>query len=46
MLRARQDPWLPDWLRSTLTFWRRSIQARVAVSTLLLSAVVVGLVGW
>ena len=28
------------------TFWRRSIQARVVVSTLLLSAVVVSLVGW
>ncbi|MGH3372781.1 MAG: MtrAB system histidine kinase MtrB, partial [Nocardioidaceae bacterium] len=28
------------------TFWRRSIQARVVVSTLLLSAVVVTLVGW
>ena len=28
------------------TFWRRSIQARVVVSTLVLSAVVVALVGW
>ncbi len=28
------------------TFWRRSIQARVVVSTLVLSAVVVSLVGW
>ncbi len=28
------------------TFWRRSIQARVVVSTLLLSAVVVSVVGW
>jgi len=46
MLRARQQTWLPDSLRRSLTFWRRSITARVAVSTLLLSAVVVGLVGW
>ena len=29
-----------------LTFWRRSIQARVVVSTLLLSTLVVTLVGW
>ncbi|MBD8870273.1 sensor N-terminal transmembrane domain-containing protein [Nocardioides sp. MJB4] len=28
------------------TFWRRSIQARVVVSTVLLSAIVVGVVGW
>ena len=28
------------------TFWRRSIQARVVLSTVLLSAVVVSLVGW
>ena len=28
------------------TVWRRSIQARVVISTLLLSAVVVSLVGW
>ncbi len=33
-------------LRRAATFWRRSIQARVVVSTLLLSAVVVTLVGW
>lgn len=31
---------------SPLTLWRRSIQARVVISTLLLSTVVVGLVGW
>jgi two-component system sensor histidine kinase MtrB len=31
--------------RNALTFWRRSIQARVVVSTLLLSAVVVAIVG-
>ncbi|GAB2983478.1 MtrAB system histidine kinase MtrB [Nocardioides montaniterrae] len=29
-----------------LTFWRRSIQARVVISTVLLSAVVVAAVGW
>ncbi len=28
------------------TFWRRSIQARVVLSTLVLSAIVVSLVGW
>ena len=38
----------PPYRRAThlLTFWRRSIQARVVISTLLLSTVVVGLVGW
>jgi two-component system, OmpR family, sensor histidine kinase MtrB len=33
-------------LRRAATVWQRSIQARVVVSTLLLSAVVVTLVGW
>jgi two-component system sensor histidine kinase MtrB len=33
-------------LRRGLTFWRRSIQARVVVSTVLLSTVVVLAVGW
>ncbi|HEX5771424.1 MAG TPA: MtrAB system histidine kinase MtrB [Nocardioidaceae bacterium] len=33
-------------LRRAATFWQRSIQARVVVSTLILSAVVVTLVGW
>lgn len=33
-------------LRRGLTFWRRSIQARVVASTLILSAAVVGVVGW
>ncbi len=33
-------------LRRALTFWRRSIQMRVVASTLLLSAAVVGAVGW
>lgn len=34
------------WVRRALTFWRRSIQARVVVSTVLLSALVVSAVGW
>jgi two-component system, OmpR family, sensor histidine kinase MtrB len=33
-------------LRRAVTVWHRSIQARVVLSTLLLSAVVVSLVGW
>ena len=37
---------MPAGLRRALTFWRRSIQARVVASTLLLSAAVVGAVGW
>jgi two-component system sensor histidine kinase MtrB len=37
---------VPEALRWALTFWRRSIQARVVVSTVLLSAVVVTAVGW
>ena len=37
---------LPDALRRGLTFWRRSIQARVVASTVLLSAAVVSVVGW
>src|SRR6188472_2635952 len=37
---------VPETLRRGLTFWRRSIQARVVVSTLLLSAMVVAGVGW
>ena len=37
---------MPETLRRGLTFWRRSIQARVVVSTVLLSAVVVTAVGW
>ncbi|MGH3425792.1 MAG: hypothetical protein ACRDO8_13745, partial [Nocardioidaceae bacterium] len=32
--------------RATLSVWRRSIQARVVISTMLLSAIVIGLVGW
>jgi two-component system, OmpR family, sensor histidine kinase MtrB len=33
-------------IRRAATIWRRSIQARVVISTLVLSAVVVTLVGW
>jgi two-component system sensor histidine kinase MtrB len=33
-------------LRRALTFWRRSIQARVVASVVLLSALVIGIVGW
>jgi two-component system sensor histidine kinase MtrB len=33
-------------LRQALTFWRRSIQARVVASTVVLSAIVVSAVGW
>ncbi len=32
-------------VRRALTFWRRSVQARVVASTVLLSAIVVGIVG-
>ncbi len=32
--------------RRALTFWRRSIQARVVASTVLLSAAVISVVGW
>src|SRR5215208_6163289 len=37
---------VPGALRGGLTCWRRSIQARVVVSTVLLSAIVVTAVGW
>jgi two-component system sensor histidine kinase MtrB len=37
---------LPPSLRHGPAFWRRSVQARVVVSTVLLSAAVVGVVGW
>ncbi|HEY3528509.1 MAG TPA: MtrAB system histidine kinase MtrB [Nocardioides sp.] len=37
---------VPEALRRGLTFWRRSIQARVVVSTVLLSAIVLTAVGW
>ncbi|WP_408896318.1 MtrAB system histidine kinase MtrB [Nocardioides sp. R1-1] len=38
--------WVAPRLRRGLTFWRRSIQARVVVSTVVLSAVVISGVGW
>lgn len=41
-LRARV---LPE-VRRAFTFWRRSIQARVVISTVVLSAVIVSIVGW
>ena len=37
---------LPESIRRGLTFWRRSIQARVVASTVLLSTVVISVVGW
>jgi two-component system, OmpR family, sensor histidine kinase MtrB len=37
---------LTSGVRRALTFWRRSIQARVVASTLVLSAVVISVVGW
>ena len=37
---------LPAGLRRALTFWRRSVQARVVASTVALSTVVVAAVGW
>ncbi|MEJ7794769.1 MAG: MtrAB system histidine kinase MtrB [Nocardioides sp.] len=33
-------------VKRALTFWRRSIQARVVASTVVLSALVIGVVGW
>ncbi len=42
--RSRLD-WLPPVLLHGPGFWRRSVQARVVVSTVLLSAAVVGVVG-
>lgn len=39
-------PHLPAGVRRALTFWRRSIQARVVASTVALSAVVITGVGW
>ncbi len=46
MLRARAPRRLPGTLRRGLTFWRRSIQARVVASTVLLTAFVIAGVGW
>src|SRR6478735_10283710 len=45
-LRPRGSQWLPEPVRRGLTFWRRSIQARVVASTVLLSVVVISVVGW
>jgi two-component system sensor histidine kinase MtrB len=39
-------PHTPGAVRRALTFWRRSIQARVVLSTLVLSAMVFGAVAW
>jgi len=46
VLRARAPRRLPGALRRGLTFWRRSIQARVVASTVILTAVVIAGVGW
>ncbi|HET6937934.1 MAG TPA: MtrAB system histidine kinase MtrB [Nocardioides sp.] len=46
MLRARAPRRLPGALRRGLTFWRRSILARVVASTFILSALVIAGVGW
>ncbi len=46
MARQRRVARLPLGVRRALTFWRRSTQARVVVSTLVLSAVVISAVGW
>src|SRR3954451_208071 len=45
-LRPRGTRWLPEPVHRALTFWRRSIQARVVASTVLLSVAVIGVVGW
>jgi len=37
---------LPPAVHRALTFWRRSIQARVVISTVVLSAIVISGVGW
>lgn len=44
--RARGWGWVAHALRARPGFWRRSVQARVVASTVLLSALVVSLVGW
>jgi two-component system sensor histidine kinase MtrB len=46
VLRARAPRSIPGALRRGLTFWRRSIQARVVASTLVLSALVIAVTGW
>ncbi|HEX5087975.1 MAG TPA: MtrAB system histidine kinase MtrB [Nocardioides sp.] len=46
MLRARAPRRLPGAFRRGLTFWRRSILARVVASTVILTALVIAAVGW
>jgi len=46
VLRVRAPRTIPVGIRRALTFWRRSIQARVVASTLALTAVAVSIVGW
>ncbi|WP_243057973.1 MtrAB system histidine kinase MtrB [Nocardioides sp. SR21] len=46
MVHLARLPRLPEPTRRALTFWRRSIQARVVISTVVLSAVVFSVVGW
>jgi two-component system sensor histidine kinase MtrB len=46
VLRARAPRRLPGALRRGLTFWRRSILARVVASTVILTALVIAGVGW
>ncbi|MQW75667.1 HAMP domain-containing protein [Nocardioides sp. dk4132] len=46
MLRVRAPRTVLAGIRRALTFWRRSIQARVVASTLALTAVAVSIVGW
>jgi two-component system sensor histidine kinase MtrB len=46
VLRARAPRRLPGALRRGMTFWRRSIQARVVASTLVLCALVIAGTGW
>jgi two-component system sensor histidine kinase MtrB len=44
--RTKAWGWFVHALSARPGFWRRSVQARVVVSTVLLSAIVVSLVGW
>jgi two-component system sensor histidine kinase MtrB len=46
VLRARAPRRLPGAFRRGLTFWRRSILARVVASTVILTALVITGVGW
>jgi two-component system sensor histidine kinase MtrB len=40
------SPHATEAVKRALTFWRRSIQARVVASVVVLSALVIGIVGW